>query len=288
MPDKKQKNGLREQRIRRVMEQTGWTYDFTAEQMADARKRLGVSYKEYLTYRLFSVPVEEQKQKYEEAVLQTRQKAKEKQECIIVKVMEATGWDHDFTKNRIEEARERTGCTYNEYLIYRFYELDEAGQAEVFVSHESKKITAKYNVDKEFVNILYNKELSNLYFSEYLKRPWCVNTKISYESFFKKFADSKKIIYKPLDGHHGDGVESFEIKSGNIREVFSRLVSYPEGVVEQYIIQHHKMNALAPSAVNTVRIVSISSNAQPVVSGGANIEIPYASLKMGGGKFSCR
>lgn len=67
MPDKKQKNGLKEQRIRRGMEQTGWTYDFTAKQMADARKRMGVSYKEYLTYSLFSIPVEERKQKYEEA-----------------------------------------------------------------------------------------------------------------------------------------------------------------------------------------------------------------------------
>lgn len=211
-----------------------------------------------------------------------KQKVKEKQERIIVKVMEATGWNHDVAENKIKEAQERTGCTYNEYLIYKFYALDEKEQAEFFTIQESKKITVKYNVDKKFVNILYNKELSNHYFSEYLKRPWCVNTKISFERFQKKFADSKRLFYKPCVSHHGDGAESFEINNSNIRDVFSKLVSYPKGVVEQYICQHHTMNALAPSAVNTVRVVSISSNTQPVMPGGANIEIPYASLKMGG------
>lgn len=278
----KSKSELREQSIRRVMKKTGWTYDFTVEQIEDARKRLGVSYKEYLKHDLFSLSAEEQKQKYEEVVLQMKHKAKEKQDRIIVRVMDATGWSYDVTNNKIKEAQERTGCTYTEYMLYKFYELDEMEQAEVFTIYESKKITAKYNVDKKFVNVLYNKELSNNYFSEYLIRPWCVNTKISFEEFQKKFADSKRIFYKPCISHHGDGAKSFEINNGNIKEVFSKLVSYPKGVVERYICQHSKMNALAPSAVNTVRVVSISSNTQPVMPGGTNIDIPYVSLKMGG------
>lgn len=114
MVEKKQKNELKEQRIRTVMEKTGWTYDFAVEQIEDARKRLGVSYKEYLLYNLFNVHAEEQK--YEEALLQTRQKAEERRESVIAEIMATTGWDHDFAKNKIEEARERTGCTYKGYL----------------------------------------------------------------------------------------------------------------------------------------------------------------------------
>ena len=105
----KSKSELREQSIRRVMKKTGWTYDFTVEQIEDARKRLGVSYKEYLKHDLFSLSAEEQKQKYEEVVLQMKHKAKEKQDRIIVRVMDATGWSYDVTNNKIKEAQERTG-----------------------------------------------------------------------------------------------------------------------------------------------------------------------------------
>ena len=40
---------------------------------------------------------------------------------------------------------------------------------------------------KKFEAMLYNKEETNEYFSEYLRRPWCVNTKISFEDFKEKF-----------------------------------------------------------------------------------------------------
>lgn len=272
----------REQRIQRLMLVTGWDHDYAAKQIKGMRDRLGITFKEYMKHELYMVPEEEQKQKYESILAEKKKQLKKNRENVIAKVMSETGWERDFAKEKIADARKRTGCTYKEYLTYKFYDLADDIQEDVFLMRDSKKISAKYNTSYEIVNTLYSKELSNHYFSEYLKRPWCVNTKISLGEFISKFSNSKKVFYKPIDGHHGDGAKPFEINEENITDVFQELASYPEGVVEQYVVQHPKMSELSPAAVNTVRIVSVSSTTQPVTSGGEKIEIAYAALKMGG------
>lgn len=275
-----------EKHILAVMEKTGWDYAKAHKAMKQAKKDFGIKYAHYNRYEFYNIPVEEQAQKYEEvlAKIERRKLHKEKkQEKAIAGIMEKTGWDHDYTEAKILEAQERTGCTYKEYLIYKFYELDAAEQEEVFVAHESRKITAKYDVNKEFVDMLYNKEATNEYFSEFLNRPWCVNTKISLEDFTEKFAESKRIIYKPLDGNRGRGVEAYDICRENAKEIYDELVTFPAGVVEQYVVQHPEMSTMSPTSVNTLRIVTISSNTQEVVEG-KHLDIAYAALRMGGGK----
>lgn len=279
----------REQYILSVMEESGWDREYAEEQIEDAKKRLGITYRDYNKYDFCRIPKEWQEEEYhkilEEKRMKKEREAKEREEQkekVIAKVMKAKNWDYDDTLNQILEARKRTGCTYKEYYLYKFYEISEEEQEKYFLIHDSKKITSKYNVDKWFVNLLYDKEATNKYFSEYLKRHWCVNTKISLSEFTGKFADSKKILYKPFDGHRGIGAESFEINWENAKSVFKKLVSYPKGVVEEYIVQHPDMKALSPSAVNSVRIVTISSNTQTDALGGGNIDIVYAAVKMGG------
>lgn len=280
--EREQKKRQKEHRIERVMTKTGWDHDYAAEKMADARKRIGCSYREYLIFELYDVPEDQQKEVYEEK-LERRAASKERTlDKNVNKVMEKTGWDYDTARERLVAASERTGCTPNEYYFYKFYELTDAQQDDVFIAKFSRKITAKYDVDNDFVNILYDKERSNEFFSEYMRRPWCVNTKVTKEEFIEKFANSNKVFYKPLDGHHGDGAAPFDLTPETIGDVYDTVSTYPEGVVEEYVVQHPKMQALAPSAVNTVRMVTISNNDNPVTPDGRHIDVAYASLKMGG------
>lgn len=55
-----------------------------------------------------------------------------------------------------------------------------------------------------------------------------------------------------------------------------------EGVVEKYIVQHHKMNELSPTAVNTIRFATIYSEHGTVNKEGKKMDIAYAVQKMGG------
>lgn len=268
-----------------VVERTGWDYSYAENRIDEARKKTGIKSKDYVKYEFYNIPVELQEKEYKKIVKKKRnakQKKAEKNE-IVQKVMAKTGWTQEVTIEKIEAARKKTGCAYKEYLLYKFYELEEGEQDKYFLIHDSVKLAQKYDVDKKMSKILCDKELTNEHFSKYLRRPWCVNTKITFSDFCDKFAESKRIIYKPLHGNRGKGVEAYDIDSKTIRQVYDELKTFPEGVVEEYVVQHSDMLALSPSSVNTVRIVTISSNEKPVTLDGKYIDIAYAALRIGGG-----
>lgn len=287
---KAEREAEREKHIQSVMEKTGWDRKTTVDKMKDSRAICGVRYKDYDRYDFFAIPEEKQKAEYiqilgkrEMRKLMRAQERVTDKEHAITEVMDITGWDRARTEEMIAEARQRTGCAYKEYLIYRFYELDKKTQEETFLMHDSKKLSAKYDVDAKFVKMLCNKAMTDEYFGEFLRRPWCVNTKISLEEFTEKFAESKRVIYKPLDGNRGKGVEAFNVSRENAKEVYDELVTFPEGVVEEYVVQHHDMSAMCPSSVNTIRIVTLSSNSQMVGNTGKHMDVAYAALRIGGG-----
>ena len=283
----KQKNKERkEECIEATMAATGWSRDYANAQIQDARKRLGIKYLEYKKYAFYNIPVEEQAARYEEVKSQKDEKkankANEKLEAIE-KIMKITGWSREETIKNVEEARSRTGCGYKEYLIYRFFDLTNEEQENVFLIKESAQIARKFDTNKKFRRMLTNKEETNKCFSEFLNRPWCVNTKISEKEFVKKFKDSKRVIYKPLDGNRGIGVEAFDVDKTNAKEVYEKLKVLPEGVVEQYVVQHPALSSLSPASVNTLRIVMIASNTKPVTPDGKYMDIAYSALRIGGG-----
>lgn len=118
---------------------------------------------------------------------------------------------------------------------------------------------------------------------EFLKRPWCVNTRIKKRIFVKKFKDRGRIIYKPCSGNRGKGVEAFDIDKTNAGKIYEQLKEYPKGVVEGYVVQHPAISELAPSSVNTIRIVCVASNSELVTADGKHMEIAYTSIRIGGG-----
>lgn len=274
----------RERAIASIMKKSGWSREYTIEQVEEAKKSFGITYLDYNKYNFHKVAKEEQEAKYNKILEKKKKKEileKEKEE-ILASVMKKTGWEHDKAKQQIESASQRTGCVWKEYLLYKFYELTEEEQEKVFLMDLSKKLGNKYDVDREFRSMLRNKEKTNLYFDEYMKRPWCVNNKIKFHEFKKKFAKSKRIIYKPINGNCGRGVEAFEVGFFKMWTMYHKLKKYQEGVVEEYVVQHRDISAISPYAVNTVRIVSMSSNSFKVTDSGEKKDIAYVALRIGG------
>ena len=74
----------------------------------------------------------------------------------------------------------------------------------------------------------------------------------------------------------------FDLTEDNMREVYDEVTSYDSGVVEKYVIQHHRLNELSPTAVNTLRFVTVSSDVQPVTADGKKLDFAYVVQKMGG------
>ena len=199
----------------------------------------------------------------------------------VNRIMKRTGWDFDSTREKMLATIERTGCTPTEFFLYRFYELTEEEQDTYYIAKYQKLFQKKYGTNKDFVALLYDKERTNLYFAEYVRRPWCVNTKVSFEAFCEIFKDTERVMYKPIAGHRGYGVEAIYLTPETMKDIYDRLVTYPEGVVEAFIKQHPEMCKLSPTSVNSLRFVTFSSNTVPVTPDGKMMDIAYSIVRFG-------
>lgn len=277
---------IRKKAVASVMAKTGWSKEYTAARIEDAKTRLGITWPEYDKYNFHAIPIEQQGMEFrkilDEAARKKIQDEKTKA-MYIAKIMVETGWDYEYAESRVLEARTRTGCRYKEFYGYRFWTLDEETQQNMFLSALAVKLSRKYDVNKKIMTIVYDKEKTNEYFSEYLGRPWCVNTNITREAFVERFANSKKVVYKPVKELQGRGVTAYPITPETAGNIYDELSKLPKGVVEEYVVQHPKMSSLNPSSVNTIRVVTFMSNTHPVTPDGKHMDIAYVSMRVGNG-----
>ena len=284
--EKEKYTAKQEQAIKEVMAKTGWTRDNAIRRMEEARKRCGILYPEYAENDFHKVEIGEQGPAFR-AILDKKAKKQRKQDkenaMYVAKIMGETGWSYEYADERVLEARARTHCTYKEFFGYRFWDLDDETQSQLYLTVDAKKIMKKFEVDQEIIAIMRDKKRTNEMFSEYLRREWCLNTEISRKDFVKKFSKSVKLIYKPIKGMQGTGITVFEIDEKNAESVFEQLAKLPEGVVEEYVVQHPVMSSLNPSSVNTMRIVTVSSQTEPVTPDGKHTDVAYVCLRIGGG-----
>lgn len=285
-----EKREIRRQRkehcITFTMEKTGWSYEEADKKIKDARKRLGLTYREYERYRMFQVPEEEQQEVYKRKVKNTLRKKREKeiQENSLLRVMEITGWSREEATEKMEQAMEMAGSSYKHYLIYRFWELTEEEQKTYFTKRDAMALRSKYTHDSEVIKLLMNKDMFNEHFHEYIGREWLRTAGMGLEEFKEKFADQEKLIYKPLDFSGGNGIEVFHLKGEAIEEIYKKLIGLPEGVIEEYVIQHHEMQKLSLRSVNTIRIVTVRTSEEIEGVEKDKVNFVYAGVRMGQGE----
>lgn len=271
----------REQCITLAMDKCGWSRKQAADHLDATRARTGgkMSYKDYRRYYFFNIPDDQQVERYEE-ILKSRDARKDRKgnekAKYIPSIMEATGWSKGTVLAKIKDAQTRTGATFKDYYAFKFWEIDEEEQAKYFTQKKSNAISKKYDKNEFHRDILLNKELSCYHFSEFFRRPWCISREKTFEEFKEIFAECSKVVYKPLDGNGGLGIKVYDITGERIKEVYFEIQTLSRGVVEGFVIQHPDMASLAPSSVNTVRIVTICD--------GKSTELAYVAMRVGSGK----
>ena len=272
---KEQKNEGREECIEAAARAQGISKKEAAEHVDKTRRAFKIKYEDYIKYSMYNMTGEEIR------LLKGRLDFERDDERVGI-ILEKTGWSREEALERFIDARKRTGCMFKEYYTYKFYDFSPEEQETLFLVRDSVKISKRYD-KRRFSNMLLDKEWANGAFSDYLKRPWCMNVNLSFEEFTDKFAGIGKVIYKPAFGSRGQGAEAVTIDPDDMRKAYDHLVSLPDGVIEGFVKQHPEMNRLTPASVNTIRIVTISSKEEPVTQDGKLKDIAYAAVRIGGG-----
>lgn len=270
-------------RIEKIMFRTDWTYEEAENHLKQTKKITGCKNKEYFEYKMYKLPLTEVAAHYEDSVRKKELGIQKNFENAVALTTEKTGWTPEYAAEKIRDAQERTGCTAKEYYMYRFYDLTDEQQMDYFLICHQKLLRRKFEVSRLFNDTLLDKEKTNLYFPECVRRPWCANAKVTLDEFKEIFKNTDRVIYKPNDGHRGIGIEAYTINEDNIEEVYNKLKDYPAGVVEEFIVQHPVMASLSPSSVNSLRFVTVSSNTEPVTPDGSMVDIVYSLVRIGRG-----
>lgn len=271
--------------IQEIMDHTGCTLDEAAGKIKSAKVRLGITTYDYIKYKLYDVPEQMQARKYISILKKSfnnKLKLRERNWTFFSKLISKTGWNYEQALESYNKAKELTGVSMAEYYFYHFYELDESTQQEVFIASKSALLRKRYDT-KTSANLTNNKIQTNELFDAFLHRKWSTN-RITEEEFLNKYSECSQIIYKPVEGGQGKGIESYDIDPDNIKYVFEEISNKPLGVVEEFVVQHKVLKELCPSSVNTIRFVTLSSTSTFVTEDGKKLDIAYASLRIGGGE----
>lgn len=276
----------REQNITAIMEKTGWTREETLKQLKIAKAEVGCGSYVYAYFGFYDMTKEEQIETYKEwqkrQERRARNRDKKLQKCLDV-TLAATDWTAEYALDQIKETMERTGCTAEEYREYRFWSLPPAEQEKFFLMCHTDVIRRKYSVDLNLSRLIKDKNEANVHFAKYIDRRWCSNRGTTFGEFAATFRECSKLFYKPVSSCGGSGARPFDISAETMKSVYEQIMELPEGVVEEFVVQHPQLSAMSPNVLNTIRLTSISYNG-PIDAEGNRFAIPYAMLKMGGAK----
>jgi len=293
---KEERIRLRKTCIGLIRNQEHCTKEKAKEKLDRIRTDLKLQYDEILQLEAWAFSLDSLEADYAKA-LEKKQQARherkheiyrEEKQYFVQRVMDKTGWSREETISRIEKVRKMLDCDYvsyfyKEYYIFNLYSMTEEQQKGVYLFCHSQKFRVHCDVNMNLVRILKNKEETNLYFSEFIKCPWCVNVRVTFEEFEALFRNSTRIIYKPIRGHRGHGVTAYDLTAENHRAVYEELAQLEEGMVEEYVVQHPVMNTMCPASVNTLRVVTVCSKKHPVTADGKYFDFAYTTLRIGGG-----
>lgn len=109
-----------------IMEATGWTKERITQNVKEVRRGCGATLKDYVRFSLWKYhSIDEQIAKYTQLSEQRERIRQLRKECISVTVA-ATGWESDYAKKHIADARQRLNISYKDYMKLELWKYDDS------------------------------------------------------------------------------------------------------------------------------------------------------------------
>lgn len=180
----------------------------------------------------------------------------------------------------------RCGTTYGagptDYMMFRFYELDDAERATYLTRVSSAAFVKRVN-DRAYSPIFNDKNTFFEKFGDLMGRSTYNLPQGDLEGFRAFMADKDAVMAKPVDADCGRGIEKLHLADFGSAEAlwdYLRSPDKPFGIAEEVLQQHPDMAALHPSSVNCVRVATfVKDDGEPTVI--------YAACKAGTGGAEC-
>ena len=151
----------------------------------------------------------------------------------------------------------RYGITYNEYRIFKFYDL-EGSKRKTYISKRSYKRIRKHLVDETITSVINDKTLFLRRFNEYINRDIYNVNNISFKAF-EDLANDSKILFARSDNSRFINsykeyvISDFRSPAFALEDIKNKKLD----LVEKSINQHKTLNEIAPLVIiNVVSVVN--------------------------------
>lgn len=166
-----------------------------------------------------------------------------------------------------------------DYFLFRFFELSD--------SEREKWAGTGYRYEYDLVmnprtkrHLLENKLAFYRTYKSFIKHQICTIQEIragSPEAFKVIKNPTGKIVVKNSLGQCGQSVEVLKIKDFSFPSLLEYMKKRKLDMAEEFIVQHEDLNALSPSGLNTVRVITQLDKNDEVAFLGARIRISINS-----------
>ena len=164
------------------------------------------------------------------------------------------------------------GCGYSDYLNYELYNKNKKEILEYASIKDQDKFYEIVSPSKNKTFFTINTNFVRN-FKQYINRDFFDQG--SLEELKKFLKKHEYFMMKPYDGLGGAGIEKLYTKDiKNIEEFYEKL-KREHLFLEEYVVQHPKINAICDNSVNTIRIMTFSYNGKS--------EILFACMRFGNG-----
>ncbi len=183
-------------------------------------------------------------------------------------------------RDRIDEAHKRSGkpkflifldmincgiryqAGYIEYVIYGMYDMNAKQRKTVLTAGKNNRYVAALNLKRDW-DFFENKIKFLNTFREETARDFIDLTVASFDEFKAFVAKHPTFMAKPYDGICGKNIEKINSDGQDLKTLYDGFKESGQTLLEEVIRQHEDVSRLNPSAINTIRIVTIVKDNVP-------------------------
>ena len=149
------------------------------------------------------------------------------------------------------------GIGYTDYMKNDFVNLNSK-EKKTFITTKNYFNLIGYLNNRKYRIIFSDKIMFNQMFHKYIKRDF-IDIRVVGKEGLAKFMENKETVFaKAVDDFGGHNMSKIVVaEEKNVEDLYNRLYSSEQFLVEDTIIQHKELQRINPYAVNSFRIVTL-------------------------------
>lgn len=149
-------------------------------------------------------------------------------------------------------------CCLKDYLTFDFFYKNDNARKKYVVETDGPLVSQfNKNASIEEKESFTEKNKFNIVFAKYISRKsiYCGDKTVKEITNFINSVDS--IVVKPIDLNGGRGIKILDVKDIKNIDDFAKEAEEKKYLIEEKLKQHHKIEKLNPTSINTIRIVTV-------------------------------